>query len=94
MIGFPVKPLLALPLPLAMASPVQAGPKAYFESAVMDCISYTTKMNCNKADGASKTYADRLRRQGDENCAAIVDAVGALAMSAPLVDVDDSIMSS
>ena len=43
-----------------LGAPVEASTRQYAETASLDCLSYASKMNCDKAKGALDLYVNEL----------------------------------
>lgn len=57
-----------------------------FIDAMMECMSYSSQMNCDKAEGAAELYARSLRNNpAAEKCALKVQVAGGQASIIPML---------
>jgi hypothetical protein len=73
------------------ANPAQATEDrlfARFENAVLDCLDYPSKINCDKATGAGKTYMDMGAGMAKDKCNSSVTLIWAKTLSVPFVGPD------
>jgi hypothetical protein len=84
-------PLLAAAALTLAAAPAQAAEDrlfARFESATLDCLDYPSKVNCDKAAGASKTYMDMGEGMAKKECHASVTLIWMKTMSVQFLGPD------
>ena len=79
--------LTAAALAATIATQAQASVfKDKFIDSMMECMSYSSKMNCDKAEGAAELYARSLRNNpAAEQCALTAQVAGGQASIIPLV---------
>ena len=58
------------------------------ESATYDCLDYASKVNCDKAEQAAKSYQAQAETKGLKKCAAYVMGLSVLSSTVPLVGSD------
>ena len=74
---------------LALAAPANASTKVFKDhwiQTTMDCISYASKVNCDKAYSAANAYERSLKSNSDAYvCGLMAGSTGAMASSTSLV---------
>lgn len=76
---------------LLAAAPAHAGTKERFEAAIEECLSYPSKMNCDKAKGAASLYLNIKKSILSEECFLLVRSASVMADTVPLIGHSSSV---